>query len=47
MGFKKMGRYSAKTIHCIYRSKNERFPIPRGETDIAGTPVVSNPGYDN
>lgn len=23
------------------------FPIPRGETDIAGTPVVSNPGYDN
>lgn len=23
------------------------FPIPRVETDIAGTPVVSNPGYDN
>ncbi|ROI13744.1 RagB/SusD family nutrient uptake outer membrane protein [Epilithonimonas hominis] len=23
------------------------FPIPRTETDIAGTPVVSNPGYDN
>lgn len=23
------------------------FPIPRSETDIAGTPVVSNPGYDN
>jgi len=23
------------------------FPIPRHETDIAGTPVVSNPGYDN
>lgn len=23
------------------------FPIPRQETDIAGTPVVSNPGYDN
>lgn len=23
------------------------FPIPRAETDIAGTPVVSNPGYDN
>lgn len=23
------------------------FPIPRAETDITGTPVVSNPGYDN
>lgn len=23
------------------------FPIPRQETDIAGTPVVANPGYDN
>lgn len=23
------------------------FPIPRTETDISGTPVVSNPGYDN
>ena len=23
------------------------FPIPRVETDIAGTPIVSNPGYDN
>lgn len=23
------------------------FPIPRGETDLANTPVVSNPGYDN
>ncbi len=23
------------------------FPIPRAETDIAGTPVTSNPGYDN
>ncbi|MYZ58674.1 RagB/SusD family nutrient uptake outer membrane protein [Elizabethkingia anophelis] len=23
------------------------FPIPRGETDISGTPVVANPGYDN
>lgn len=23
------------------------FPIPRGETDIAGSPVKSNPGYDN
>ena len=23
------------------------FPIPRAETDIAGTPVKSNPGYDN
>ncbi|QDP85558.1 RagB/SusD family nutrient uptake outer membrane protein [Chryseobacterium sp. SNU WT5] len=23
------------------------FPIPRSETDITGTPVVSNPGYDN
>ncbi|QBO57464.1 RagB/SusD family nutrient uptake outer membrane protein [Chryseobacterium salivictor] len=23
------------------------FPIPRSETDISGTPVVSNPGYDN
>jgi len=23
------------------------FPIPRSETDIAGTPVVANPGYDN
>lgn len=23
------------------------FPIPRAETDIAGTPVVANPGYDN
>ncbi|MDQ1098547.1 MULTISPECIES: RagB/SusD family nutrient uptake outer membrane protein [Chryseobacterium] len=23
------------------------FPIPRAETDIAGTLIVSNPGYDN
>lgn len=23
------------------------FPIPRAETDLAGTPVVANPGYDN
>jgi len=23
------------------------FPIPRTETDIAGTPVLPNPGYDN
>ncbi|MGC4129539.1 MAG: RagB/SusD family nutrient uptake outer membrane protein [Bergeyella sp.] len=23
------------------------FPIPRGETDIANTPVLPNPGYDN
>ncbi|ROI07675.1 RagB/SusD family nutrient uptake outer membrane protein [Chryseobacterium sp. H3056] len=23
------------------------FPIPRSETDIAGSPVVANPGYDN
>ncbi|SFN48352.1 RagB/SusD domain-containing protein [Chryseobacterium oleae] len=23
------------------------FPIPRQETDLAGTPVKSNPGYDN
>ncbi|WP_312075206.1 RagB/SusD family nutrient uptake outer membrane protein [Chryseobacterium sp.] len=23
------------------------FPIPRAETDIAGTPIVANPGYDN
>lgn len=23
------------------------FPIPRAETDIANTPVVGNPGYDN
>lgn len=23
------------------------FPIPRSETDIAGTPVLPNPGYDN
>lgn len=23
------------------------FPIPRVETDIAGTPIVANPGYDN
>ncbi|GJN60018.1 MAG: membrane protein [Elizabethkingia anophelis] len=23
------------------------FPIPRGETDIANTPVKPNPGYDN
>ncbi|SDE34294.1 RagB/SusD family nutrient uptake outer membrane protein [Riemerella columbipharyngis] len=23
------------------------FPIPRSETDIAGTPMVANPGYDN
>lgn len=23
------------------------FPIPRYETDISGTPVVANPGYDN
>ena len=23
------------------------FPIPRAETDIAGTKIVSNPGYDN
>lgn len=27
--------------------KKLAFPIPRAETDIAGTPVVSNPGYDN
>ena len=23
------------------------FPIPQSETNVAGTPVVSNPGYDN
>lgn len=23
------------------------FPIPRAETNVAGTPIVSNPGYDN
>ncbi len=23
------------------------FPIPRAETNIANTPIVSNPGYDN
>ncbi len=23
------------------------FPIPRSETDLSGSPVVSNPGYDN
>ena len=23
------------------------FPIPRAETDLAGTLVESNPGYDN
>jgi hypothetical protein len=23
------------------------FPIPRAETDLAGSPVVANPGYDN
>ena len=23
------------------------FPIPRSETDLAGSPVLSNPGYDN
>ncbi|WBV59586.1 RagB/SusD family nutrient uptake outer membrane protein [Chryseobacterium camelliae] len=23
------------------------FPIPRGETDLANSPIVSNPGYDN
>ena len=27
--------------------KKLAFPIPRNETDIAGTPVVANPGYDN
>ena len=23
------------------------FPIPRSETDLANSPIVSNPGYDN
>ncbi len=44
---RRWGDVVARPANALTDPRLNAFPIPRNETDIVGTPVVSNPGYDN